>query len=122
MDHSQVPTQFSKEKKKGKAMDNPTTTTINKEELMKQLDTKMKESQLLKTSVEHSITTGLLAIPQASIAPIDLAIGIVPKEGTSQTQGAKESIPSTQIHSTTMVLVHERVIIHNIDSDSKEDD
>lgn len=59
---------------------------------------------------------------QASITLIVLTIGIVLGEGTSQAQDVEEPTSFTQVPPITTILVHERVTIHNIDSDSKEDD
>lgn len=80
---------------------------IGKEELMKQVDNKMKESQLLKIVAKHGITIGLLTMLQAWIRPIVPTIGIVPEEDTSQPSNVEEPTSSAQAPSVTTIPVHE---------------
>lgn len=89
---------------------------VNKEEMMKQLDAKMKESQLLKTMTEHEITIGLLIVPQASIPHVVPVIVIVLGEGTSQEKGIEQQDLLSQALTLTIAPSHEQVTIHNIES------
>lgn len=99
-----------------------TMPNMGKEELMKQLDAKIKESQLLKIVVEHKITTRILAIPRASITPIVLTIGIALGEGTSQVEDINQQAPPTQTLVSTFVPSHKQLTIHILESDLDQDD
>lgn len=135
----------TKEKKKGKTIDNPQSKvhkeytrrtqsesrknnpvdpegvvqTIDNQELKRKLDAKIKESLLLKTTSEHEITIGLQAVPQASIHPVVPTIGIIPGEGASQVEAIETQPPPTmQTPTLAPAPTQERVIIHNIKIDS----
>lgn len=72
------------------------TFAIEKEELMKQLDKKMNESQSLKAASEQGVTIGFLATPQASIFVVVPSISIILGEGTSQGPDPKQTASSSQ--------------------------